>query len=147
MPNSKLSFGWFKGVPGKVAHADHGESRLLHQSDILPDLFRRAIHRLVAGSDEKLSLARPIWMLICSLSQKWSAPQKRATANKIRLKAISFAEGVDVSSPCETGELLPSTTLEVVCVLGIALSFVLGVFGVSTQGTATTGERLASHDD
>ena len=35
----KLSLRWFESVPGKIAHADHGESRLLHELDILADLF------------------------------------------------------------------------------------------------------------
>lgn len=42
----KMSLGWFKGVPGKIAHADQGESRLLHERDILPDLFERPIDRV-----------------------------------------------------------------------------------------------------
>src|ERR1039458_9008410 len=35
----EVSLRWFKGVPGKIAHADQGESSLLHERDVLPDLL------------------------------------------------------------------------------------------------------------
>src|SRR5450755_1302302 len=78
----EVSLRWLKGVPRKVAHADHSESRMLHEGNILANLLRRAIHGLVAGSDKELPLARPIWMLLCTLSQKRCAAQKQHHGNQ-----------------------------------------------------------------
>jgi len=57
-----LIFCRLKRVPGEVAHADEGESGLLHQSDVAMNLFRRAVDGLIAGSDEELAMVRPVRM-------------------------------------------------------------------------------------
>src|SRR5664279_2194766 len=77
----KLALGWFKRVPGKVAHADPTESCLFHERNILLDLFARAIYRLVAGADKQLTFPGPSRMLLRTLSKKQrsSEEQRRRT--------------------------------------------------------------------
>src|SRR3981189_3425114 len=58
----ELIFRGLKRVPGEVAHADEGETGLLHESDVAVNLFRRAVDGLIAGADEELAIARPVRM-------------------------------------------------------------------------------------
>ena len=58
-----MIFCRLKRVPGEVAHADEGESGLLHQSDVAMNLFRRAVDGLIAGADKELTMAEPVRML------------------------------------------------------------------------------------
>src|SRR5271166_6831413 len=67
----KLALRGLKRIPREVAHAHNVESRVLHDRDILIDLLRRTIDRLIAGAHKKLAWTRPIGMSGCGLSSRY----------------------------------------------------------------------------
>nr|GEU28687.1 hypothetical protein [Tanacetum cinerariifolium] len=56
----EFAIGGFKIIPRQVAHAHHGQACLFHVDDVLRDLRRGAVHRLVAGTNEQLALPGPV---------------------------------------------------------------------------------------
>jgi hypothetical protein len=60
-------------VPGQISHADHVEAGTFHNRDVLIDLLRRAIDRLITGAHEELSGTGPVRMHRRHLGKRHSA--------------------------------------------------------------------------